>query len=994
MILKRLLVMLVSVVLFTIPALSQNKVVTGKVTDSKDGSALQNATVKVTGTNIITQTDATGAFKFRVPASAATLTISSVGYATQEVSIGEGDISVKLVATTTALNDVVVIGYGTVRKKDLTGTINKIGTKDFNQGVVTTPEQLITGKIPGVTITSNGGQPGQGSVIRIRGGASLNASNDPLIILDGVILTGGVKTDGSQGDAPGLANILATINPNDIESFTVLKDASSAAIYGSRASNGVIIITTKSGKSGKPKFNFSTQLSGSTPANYLNVLSASQFRQWVQANGNASQIAMLGTANTDWQKQIYQTGIGSNNNFSVTGAALKNKLPYRISANYNYQDGILKTDNLQRGVVGVHVTPTLIDDHLKLDVNVNTSLTRQRFANQGAIGNAWSFDPTKPVYDANNKLFRGYYEWMQGTTYNTLANINPVADLYQRNDVGHTARLFGNIQGDYKFHFLPDLHLVVNYGYDTYNGHGRWIVPDSARQNFSTHGQIDSFKTVFFNQTFETYLNYIKNITSIKLNINANAGYGYYDNKSTYYNYPQYQANGTLISGTQPTYPTNINRFTILSYWGRLILTQNNKYTLMGSIRTDGSSRFSSSNRWGVFPAAAFTWQMKNEDFLKNVNAISDLKLRLSYGETGNQDGIGLYSYIPFYTKGSANAQYQFGNSPYYTWNPSMYITTNKWETTQQYDLGLDFGFIKNRLTGSIDFYHKNTYDLLASVSLPAGSNFGNQITANIGKMKVTGLELAINATPFSSRDFGWDLSYTIAFNHREITKLTYSDNTSFTGFDVGGISGGTNNTVQNHQVGYAPNSFFLYQQIYDKTTGKPIEGAYVDKNGDGVLNTSDKYHYHSPDPTCTMGFNTSIRYKKWSLVTVLRANVGNYVYNNIASQSTWKLAILDPGGYLRNATTGIYKTGFVNAQYNSDYYVENASFIKMDNVGLNYNVGKILKGGTRMTVGVTCQNVFTITKYSGLDPEISSGIDNNPYPRPRIYTATVNIDF
>lgn len=993
MILKRLLVIMIAA-LMSIPALSQNKIVTGKVTDSKDGSALQNATVKVTGTNIITQTDATGSFKFRVPESATSLTISSVGYATQEISIGEGLVSVRLVATTTSLNDVVVIGYGTVRKKDLTGTINKIGTKDFNEGLATTPEQLITGKVAGVTITSNGGQPGQGSQIRIRGGASLNASNDPLIILDGVILTGGVKTDGSQGDAPGLSNILATINPSDIESFTVLKDAASAAIYGSRASNGVIIITTKSGKSGKPKFNFNTQFSGSTPANYLSVLSASQFKQWVNENGSAAQIAMLGNANTDWQKQIYQTGIGSNNNLSVTGAALKNTLPYRISANYTNQQGILKTDNLQRGVVGVHVTPNLVDNHLKLDINVNGSLTRQRFANQSAIYDGWSFDPTQPVYDPSNKLFRGYYEWMQGTVYNTLSNHNPVADLYQRNDVGNTARLFGNIQADYKFHFLPDLHLVVNYGYDTYNGHGRWVVPDSARQQIATHGQIDSFKTVFFNQTFETYLNYIKNINSIKLNINANAGYGYYDNKSTYYNYPQYQANGTLIAGTQPTYPNNINQFTILSYWGRLILTENSKYILMGSIRTDGTSRFSPDNRWGVFPAAAFTWQAKNEDFLKNVNAISDLKVRLSYGKTGNQDGIALYGYVPYYSLGQANAQYQFGNTPYYTWNPSVYVTTTKWETTEQYDAGLDFGFIKNRLTGSIDVYRKNTYGLLAPVALAAGSAFGNQVTTNIGKMKVTGVEVGLSATAISNRDFTWDLGYTVAFNHRKITKLTNSDDPSFTGYNVGGISGGTNNTIQNNMVGYAPNAFFLYQQIYDKTTGKPVEGAYVDRNGDGIINTSDLYRYHSPDPTCTMGFNTTLRYKKWSLSTVLRANLGNYVYNNMASQSSWQLGILDPGGYLRNATTGIFKSGFVNAQYNSDFYVENASFLKMDNLTLNYSIGKIYKGMVRMNVALTCQNVFTVTNYSGLDPEVSSGIDNNPYPRPRIYTATLNFDF
>jgi TonB-dependent starch-binding outer membrane protein SusC len=998
MLIKRLFVTSVTFLLLFITTgiYAQNRVVSGTVTDSKSGAPLQGVTVSAKGTTVATQTNAAGAYSLSVPGSVNTLVFTSVSYTTQELSITGNVVDALLVSNASAMENVVVIGYGTVKKKDLTGAVSKITSKDFNQGLATTPEQLITGKVAGVSITSNGGQPGQGSTIRIREGASLNASNDPLIVIDGVPLVGGLKGDGRQNDAPGASSALMMINPNDIESFTVLKDAASASIYGSRASNGVILITTKSGKGGKPKFTFSTQFSASTPSKYLDVLNASQMKDFVNQHGGASQIALLGNDNTDWQKEIYRTAFGTNNNLSVYGSSKKLNMPYRVSVGYTNQDGILLTDNMQRGTAGIHASPKLLDNHLKLDFNVNGSFSKTRFANQGAVGNATSFDPTHPVNDPTNTLFRGYYEWMNGASWNSNANMNPVAQLLQKFDIGNTTRLFGSVQADYKFHFLPDLHFNVLYGFDTYNGHGTNNVGDSVRQEISTHGRYKKYKSVFLNTTLEEYLNYIKdvNIGTTKTNINAMAGHGYYDNKTTITNYADYNAVGSVIAGTTPTYPDDVPRFTTESYFGRLILTLNDKYILQGSIRTDGSSRFAPNHRWGVFPSGSFTWKIKQEKFLADARNLNDLNLRLSYGVTGQQDGIGLWQFRQFYTLGSAQSQYPFNNVFYMLNAPSAFLPYPTWETTEAFDGGIDFGFFKNRLTGSIDVYKKNTKDLLATVNIPAGVNFGNQLTTNIGTMENKGLEVTLNIVPIRNKTVTWDFGFTYAYNERRITKLSLGNNPSFIGYLQGAISGGTNNQVQIHSVGYEPNAFYVWKQLYDATTGKPIEGAYADLNGDGKITETDKYRYKSPYPPHIMGFNTTIRYKKMSLTTVLRSNIGNYMYNNTESNGTWKNGVLDPNGYLRNAPTAILSQMFDVAQYNSDYYIQNASFLKMDNISANYSLGSIGRGINNLMLGISCQNVFTITKYRGLDPEIYSGIDNNQYPRPRIFTLSVNIDF
>jgi len=982
--LKRLLAAMVfPLVFFALPALSQDKVVTGKVTDSKDGSTLQNATVKVKGTQIVTQTDATGNFKIKVPASAKTIVISSIGYTNQEIPVTGATISVALVQSSASLGEVVVIGYGTAKKKDLTGSITSVSSKDFQDGSITSPEQLIAGKVAGVSVTSNGGQPGSGSVIRIRGGASLNASNDPLIVVDGVPLS----SVNFQG-----------INPNDIENETILKDAAATAIYGSRASNGVILITTKKGKSGKPVFSFTTQLSDANISKEYPVLSAAQFRSLVSSQGTATQIAEMGTANTDWQQQIYQTAITSDNNLSMSGS-FKNT-PYRFSGEYLNQNGVLKTDNLQREALSVNLSPRLFTNHLKIDIILHGSSTDSRNANTGAIGSAVSFDPTQSIFQYGN-VFQNYYEWMNNdSTPNSLSNRNPVALLQQYNAENHALRSFGNVQFDYKVHFLPDLHANLNLGYDVAQYKGTTQVPGDAAQSYNSvpnlRGQNNQYSNNYTNKVLEFYLNYNKDIKSIKSNISAVGGYGYYDNFSSNKNFASVSAENQIIPGTTPVYPSSFSEVTLESYYGRLIYTYNNKYTLMGSIRTDGSSRFGPQYRWGVFPSGSFTWKIKEENFLKDVSFLSDLKLRLSDGITGNQDGIGYYNYLNYYSQGGNTSLINFGNNYYNVWTPAPYAKDLKWEQTETQDAGLDFGFFNNRITGSVDYYFKKTSNLLATVFVPTLTNFGNQLTRNVGNMTDQGIDFNINATVIKTKDFTWDVAFNVAYNKFLITNLSVSQDSlakANSGLAVGGISGGTGNTIQEHSVGYAPFSFYVLQQIYG-SNGKPIEGAYVDQNRDGIINQNDLIHYKSPNAPFTFGFSTSVKYKKWGLSTVLRANVGNYMYNNAASNLAVQRNVLNPSNFLQNAPASLLNTNFYNNQFFSSYYVENASFLKMDNLGLTYNVGALSKNSYNLKLSLNMQNVFTITKYTGSDPEIYGGIDNVLYPRPRTITFGANLGF
>jgi len=989
---------------------AQSRTISGKITDATDGTGIPGVSIQVKGTKTGATTGNDGSFSMTVPGSATTLVISSVGYTTREIPVGSGSFNVTLVkSSATSLNDVVVIGYGTVKQKDLTGSVATVTSKDFQQGAaITSADELIAGKLAGVSVTSNGGQPGAAATVRIRGLSSLNGNNDPLYVIDGVPMQSLKNPDGTS-TIPGVADPLSMINPNDIESETVLKDASAAAIYGSRASSGVILITTKKGRSGAPKFNFNTQVGASVIAKEESVLSTDQLKAYVNANGTPAQIAEMGGANTNWQNEIYQTGIISNSNISMSGGlngmkGIMNSLPYYVSLGYLDQAGILKTDNLQRTTASIRLNPSFFDNYLKIDINANGSHTNTRFANQAAIGAAVSMAPTQPIYEKGSP-FGGYFEWTANgsdTIPNNNATRNPVALLNQYNSTSIANRLFGNVEIDYKIHFLPDLHVNLNLGLDESKGQGNVNVPADAAQQWGTttnHGQNYQYMGTNHNTVLEFKLNYLKDIPDIKSNINAIAGYGYYNNLGTTYNYAQFDSKGDTIPGTAPLYPTTIQENTMISYFGRLIYTYDDKYILTASLRTDGSSRFPSTNRFGVFPAVAVAWKLNEESFMKNSTTFSTLKVRASYGVTGNQDGIGNYGYIPSYSLSSNGSQYQFGNSFYYMYTPALFDGNIKWEQTASTNIGIDYGFLHNRIIGSIEYYYKNTTDMINSLFIPDGTNFSNKATANIGNMVSKGAEFSISAVAIQSRTITWNLSFNIAYEDIKITKLTNnSSDPTFFGDATGPNVGATGNTIQMNTVGYTPNAFFVLQQIYNQKSGMPIEGLYVDQNRDGIISSPpsspDAYHYKTPFAPVIMGFSTSVTYLKWSLSTVLRANIGNYVYNNVAANVAVQRSILNPNNFISNTITSYTSTNFINNQYYSDFYVENGSFLKMDNLSLNYNFGNIINNKVKLNISASCQNVFVVTKYTGIDPEIYGGVDSNIYPKPRTYTLGLNLGF
>jgi len=1006
---KRLLVrmpiLLLLLIVFTgSSALSQKKTIVGTVTDAKDGSPLQGVSVLPKGGGAGAATGRDGSFRLVVDAGAQTLVFSFIGYGSREVAAGDGPLRVSLSATNAALNEIVVIGYGTARKKDLTGSVATISEKDFQKGAITTPEQMIAGKVPGVSIISNGGQPGSGSTIRIRGGSSLNASNDPLIVIDGVPVDNDIAP-GQKSVIAGASSPLSFVNPNDIETFTVLKDASAAAIYGTRAANGVILITTKKGKGGGLKVNLSSVNSASTLIKKVNVLSPAQFRAVVNSEGAADKKAMLGGANTDWQDEIYQTGIGTNNNISISGG-LK-RLPYRVSVGYQNQNGILRTDNLQRTSVALVLNPTFFDNHLKVDLNLKGSKESARFANQAAIGGAVTFDPTQPVM-VKSARYGGYYEWLDAgnpTGLRNLAGRNPLGLLNEHFDRSHPERSIGNLQVDYKFHFLPELHANVNAGYDVARGAGSTYITDSAAEAYvagGTGGSNNPYKITKKNGVFEFFLNYVKDLKGLKSRVDVLAGYSFNDYQTKVYNYPTFNAQGVKFPGSDPTTPFAIYRHTLISFFGRANYSYDDRYLLTATLRRDGSSRFAPNNRWGVFPSAALAWKIKNESFLSNSSLVSDLKLRAGFGITGQQDNIGDYDYLSYYYLSDPGASYQLGNTYYQGYRPSGFYANRKWEQTATSNIAIDYGFLDNRITGSIDFYLKKTSNLLNQVAQPAGSNFSAYIIANVGNMENKGVEFSINAQPVKSSDLTWDVGFNVTYNKNKITNLTVvPGDTSYPGFYNGGIGGVSGQFVLINSVGGSKNTFNLYKQVYN-TSGAPIEGVFVDKNKDGVINEKDRFSSKPADPKVFFGFSTNVTYKRWSSGFVLRSSIGNYVYNNINSQGGILNQVLG-NSVLYNATSNYLVTKFKGGnaqQYLSDYYIENGSFLRMDNLSVGYSFGTIPHTRAHLRLNAAVQNVFIITKYSGLDPEIGAGttnnpgVDNNLYPRPRTYSLGVNMDF
>lgn len=992
------LVLTIACLLFSTIAMAQTTV-TGKVTDARDGSAVPGVTVSAKGGKASTQSGNDGTYSITLPKGINTIVFTSVGYGRKEITASGTSLNVVMEASNQQLNEVVVIGYGAAKKKDLTGSMTSISSKDFQKGAINTPEQLILGKVAGVSITSNGGAPGSGSTIRIRGGASLSASNDPLIIIDGVQLSG--------GGIAGSANGLALINPNDIETFTILKDASAAAIYGSRASNGVIIITTKKGKGGKPKFSFNTLVSAGQVSKKIDVLSPDEFRAYVNANGNAAQKAQLGSANTDWQDEIYQTAIGTDNNLSISGGTNgKLKMPYRISLGYLNQNGVLRTGNLQRLSAGINISPRFMEDRLKVNLNLKATNTKSRFANEGAIGAAVTFDPTQPVR-TNSARFGGYFEWLDPssqTGLRALAPSNPVG-LLDRNDRSSVNRSIGNLELDYKFHFFPDLRANLNIGYDIAKGSGDVFVNDSVRSAYKRDrdsndvlkGGVNNYYQQAYENTFaEFYLAYAKDIKSIKSRVELTAGTGYYNNLYKNYFYNDYFADGSVRKNSTPPFATDRPQNRLISFYGRLNYNINQKYLFTVNVRNDGSSRLNPSNRWLLYHSEAFAWRIKEENFLKNSKVISDLKLRIGYGITGQQDGIGNYSYLANWQISNATAQYQFGGNYYNMYRPIAYNANLRWEQTATSNIALDFGLYDGRISGSFDFYLKKTTDLLNDVNQPTFSNFAPIALSNVGNMENKGVEITINTIPVKNKDMQVDFGFNVTYNRNRITKLTFTDDPTYAGQLTGGISGGTGQSAQINSVGFARNSFYVFQQVYD-ANGKPIDNLFEDRDRDGQITDKDRYQYKSANPDVFLGFNGNVTYKKWNAGFIMRASLGNYMYNNVYSATGTTRGILNPLNYLANGSKNVLESGFSGAgdlYFKSDYYVQNASFLRMDNINIGYQFGQIFNGKASLRANANVQNVFIVTKYKGADPEIGSGIDNNFYPRPRTFVFGLNLDF
>jgi TonB-dependent starch-binding outer membrane protein SusC len=985
-------VLLFFLLCLSIQVVAQSARVTGRVTASDDGTGIPGVSILEKGTTNGTVSDSNGDYSLSVGENAV-IVFSFVGYTTQEISAaGKTTIDVSLVTDVTSLSEVVVIGYGEIQKKDATGALANISTKDFNRGVLSSPQELLVGKVAGVSINTNSGAPGAASTIRIRGGSSLSAVNDPLIVVDGFPVDG--------NGAPGISNALAAINPNDIETFTVLKDASATAIYGSRASNGVIIITTKRGKTGKPQFSYNANVSVSSPVKFMDVLNGDEFRALVTelaedgiSGLNQSAVDKLGDANTDWQEEIYRDAVSHDHNVSAAGTISAVNLPYRISYGYTDQQGVLKTTEFNRHSLNVSLTPSFLDDNLKLTLNAKASRSESNFGETGAIGNAITFDPTRPVHN-NDDEYGGYFSWLSfGASEYANATDNPVAQLNQTSNIGTADRLIGNVQLDYRLPFFKDVKLTVNAGLDhtSSDGHNRAGMDAAFTKN--NNGVIQGRNNIYSgkreSELLDIYATYNKQTNDHK--VEATAGYGWQHFYRENYTYNR-NFEGTIRSDSS----TNKREFFLLSFFGRVNYGFKGKYLFTATVRADGSSRF--DNPWGVFPAAAIAWKIKDESFLAGAKSLSDLKLRVGYGVTGQQDINDVtLPYLPIYTQSTSTAQYQLGDQYYVTLRPNAYDASIKWESTTTYNVGLDFGFFEDRLTGSLEVYKRETEDLLNNIQIASGTNFSNYLFTNIGNLENKGIEFTLKAIPVEREDLTWTIGFNASRNVNKITKLLLVDDPNYPGVYTGNI--GVSSNIQNHQVGYPAYSFLVYQQVYDET-GMPIEGLYVDRVGDGgsTLNENNKYRYKKPAANVLMGINTQLNYKKFDFSFSGRLSLGNYVFNNNLASRAFYTNIYRLN-FFSNLPQAINDTQFLNNQRYSDYYVQDASFFKMDNMSLGYSFDKVFTDKVKARLSLTVQNAFVITEYDGIDPEVFDGtdkfgIDNNIYPRPRTFLLGLNVNF
>ncbi len=987
--------------------------VKGHVKDAA-GEPVIGANVVVKGTTVGTITDFNGNFTLAVP-QGSTLSVSFVGYQDAEVKAA-ASVVITLQDDTQLLDAVVVIGYGTVKKNDATGSLTAIKADNENKGLVVAPQDMLAGKVAGVAVVSSGGQPGASSTIRIRGGSSLSASNDPLIVIDGVIMSG--------GSTNGLSNPMSTINPNDIETFTVLKDASATAIYGSRASNGVIIITTKKGSSGKVKFNYSGNMSVSTKRNKMEVMSGDEYRDFITNHPQVTDMMLTALnaypdVSTDWQDEVLRTAVSTDQNLSAYGS-YSDWLPYRVSFGYTNQNGIIKTSNFERFTGSLSLTPTFFDKHLTVSANAKGVYIKNQFADVGgSIGSAVAFDPTKPVY--NNSKFGGYFTWTNNYDPNgtkaSSTGINPVSQLYMKDDHSTVKSFIGNAQFDYKLHCLPELRFNLNIALDYTKSEGQTYIDPNAPSNYAPDeynedgtvkaysdltGSNHLYSNTKNNQLFDFYAQYTKDFSTSLLDVMAGYSYQSYRTKSDDVSY--YLSRDPARFGQNTTesskYKNTDTEYVLLSFFGRANYSLLNKYLFTATLRDDASSRFAKDKRWGLFPSVALGWKINEEAFMSKFEALSELKLRLGWGITGQQDiNLGDYPYMSFYRTGKGGAMYPFYNADgTVKWvnviAPTAANPNLKWEETTTYNIGVDYGFLNNRINGAVDFYVRKTKDLINNeVNVPAGTDFAEYVVSNIGSLENKGVEFSINAKPIVTKDFTWDLGFNIAYNKTKITELTYNDNSDSPGrrFESTGGDGGL--TIKIHSVGYAPGSYYVYQQAYDDN-GKPIEGEYVDRNGDGVISDKDLYHYKKPAADVLMGFNSKFTYKKWDLGFNGRVSLGNYNYNGTLSNSALAINEVFGNNSLSNKPVAAVKLGFMNRQRQSDYFIQNASFLKIDNITLGYTLNNILFNGSDLRLFGSVQNPIVITKYKGLDPEVENGMDRNVYPRPVTFLFGVSYNF
>ncbi|MEQ9286619.1 MAG: TonB-dependent receptor [Cyclobacteriaceae bacterium] len=974
----------------------QGNVVSGTISDAVDGSGIPGVNVLEKGTTNGVVSNVSGNFSITVE-EGAILILSFVGYVTQEITVGaQTKLDVQMETDVEQLQEVVVIGYGQAKKSDLTGSVVSVSAEDFNKGALTSPQELLMGKVAGVQISAPTGQPGGASTIRIRGGSSLQANNDPLIVIDGVPIT-------NKG-IDGFANPLTTINPNDIETFTVLKDASATAIYGARASNGVIIITTKTGQAGQElKVSYNGKISVGVPIKYVPVYTGDEFREVVANQTADPSVAtpLLGTENTDWQKLVLDNAVSSDHNISVSGS-MGESLPYRATVGYTDQNGMLKRSHMKRTTFGLALNPSLLDDHLKVNVNLKGMLTDNNFSKEGALGEALRFDPTQPVYDENSP-FGGFYTWTSPDgTPNFIGTTNPVARIEQSENTSDVFRSIGNLELDYRFHFLPDMKAVLNVGYDRFDSDGTDNTdPLAAFGARSPQINVKTFTYSGGNELLDFYLNYSKALLSIESRIDVTAGYSWqhFHNEKINRNRPWEQTDGVYV-GADTTVDKTENY--LVSFFGRINYSLKDRYLLTATLRNDGSSRFAEGNQWGLFPSVGFAWKINEEPFLKSSNTINELKLRAGWGVTGQQD-IGFnsdYPAIASYNGSTSNAQYLFGNQLYTLWKPEAYDPNIKWEETTTVNVGLDVSLLNDRINASIDYYHRTTNDLLNEVPIPVGTNFASRLITNVGSLENKGIEISLGGYAISQTDLSLYVAANFAKNRNEITKLTAFPDPNYIGYEVGEIDGGSNNRIQINSVGYPANTFFMFQQVYDQD-GNPIEGLYVDKTGNGGAvdgNDLNRNYLETPTPDFSMGVSSSLTYKQFDFSFSGRLNVGNYVFNNINANNALYSQLYNQSGYLANIASTVENSQFFNAQYKTDYYLENGSFFRMDNISAGYNIDRLFSDKINARLSFTVQNAFLITKYSGIDPEINDatnpGIDKNIYPRPRTFVLGFNINF